>query len=67
MPPQIYPQKECAPSDSRYREDLIWLKRSMKDEQNTKTYEDYAQTWKVALEIQQRHDRALRNEKKKKK
>ena len=39
----------------------------MKDEQNTKTYEDYAQTWKVALEIQQRHDRAVRNEKKKKK
>jgi hypothetical protein len=66
-PPQIYPKKECAPSDSRYREDLIWLKRSMKDGENTKTYEEYAQTWKVALEIQQRHDRALRSEKKKKK
>jgi hypothetical protein len=65
-PPQIYPVKQCAPSDSRYREDLIWLKRSLQFPDNTKSYEEYAQTWKVALEIQQRHDRSLRDKKKKK-
>lgn len=31
------------PSDPRFREDLIWLKREK---------EDYAQTWKTRLEIQ---------------
>ena len=39
------------PSDCRFREDLIWLYR--KNEEN-------AQTWKVKLEEQQRHERALR-------
>lgn len=39
------------PSDCRFREDLIWL---------YKKNEDHSQTWKVKLEEQQRHDRALR-------
>ena len=39
------------PSDCRFREDLIWL---------FKKNEEHSQTWKVKLEEQQRHDRALR-------
>lgn len=39
------------PSDCRFREDLIWLYRRN---------EDYSGTWKVKLEEQQRHERALR-------
>ena len=39
------------PSDCRFREDLIWL---------AKKNQDNAQLWKVKLEEQQRHDRALR-------
>jgi len=39
------------PSDCRFREDLIWLFRKN---------EDLAQLWKVKLEEQQRHERALR-------
>ncbi len=39
------------PSDWRYREDLIWLRR-----QNM----DRAQEWKVRLEVEQRRDRTLR-------
>mmetsp|Transcript_15717 Transcript_15717/g.24138 ORF Transcript_15717/g.24138 Transcript_15717/m.24138 type:complete len:110 (+) Transcript_15717:1237-1566(+) len=40
------------PSDWRYREDLIWLKYG---------YTGIAQQWKLRLEVQQRHDRSLRN------
>ena len=64
-PLQVYPKKDCSPSDARFREDLIWLKRSMMSPEYNKIYEDYAQKWKVALEIQQRHDRSLREKKKK--
>jgi hypothetical protein len=64
-PCQIYPVKQAVPSDCRNREDLIWLKRSQICD--SKSYEEYAQQWKVALEIQQRHDRALRDKSKKKK
>lgn len=39
------------PSDCRFREDLIWL---------WKRDEETSQKWKVKLEEQQRHDRALR-------
>jgi hypothetical protein len=65
-PPQIYPEKKTLASDSRYREDLIWLKKSIICTENCKLYEEYAQNWKVALEIQQRHDRSLREKRKKK-
>ena len=33
---------------------------------NTKYYEDYSQKWKLALEIQQMHDRNILMEKRKK-
>jgi hypothetical protein len=65
--PQIKAVKNCVPSDSRYREDLIWLKRSIMSTEYNKLYEDYAQKWKIALEIQQRHDRSSRENGKKKK
>jgi hypothetical protein len=65
-PPQIIPQKVTIPSDARYREDLIWLKKSILNPEYNKIYEDYAQKWKLALEVQQRHDRSLREKKKKK-
>jgi len=65
-PPQIIPQKLTIPSDARYREDLVWLKRSTLNPEYNKIYEDYSQKWKVALEVQQRHDRSLREKKKKK-
>ena len=44
------------PSDWRYREDLIWLKYG---------YMSIAHQWKLRLEVQQRHDRKLRLEHKK--
>ena len=40
------------PSDSRYREDLVWIWKE--------TSEDYAQQWKEALEDCQRNDEKLR-------
>jgi len=39
------------PSDARNREDLLWLKHGN---------EDYAQAWKLKLELQQRYERGLR-------
>ena len=66
IPPKVKPVKDCLPSDSRYREDLVWLKRSLIYTDNAADYQDYAQRWKLALEVQQRHDRTLRTEKKKK-
>jgi hypothetical protein len=45
------------PSDWRYREDLLWLKYS---------HMKIAQAWKIRMEEQQRHDRKMRLEKKKK-
>jgi len=39
------------PSDCRFREDLVWL---------WKRNEDQSGSWKVKLEEQQRHERALR-------
>ena len=51
VPYRLYPMPDCLPSDSRYREDLLWLH-----------YEDqkYAQEWKSRLEIQQRQDKKQR-------
>lgn len=47
----------AAPSDWRYREDLIWLKYN---------YMKIAAQWKLRMEEQQRHDRRLRLKQKEK-
>ena len=60
--PQIYPTKNALDSDSRYREDKQWLQLSWDNKEFTKTFEEYAQCWKLALEAQQRFDRGLRKE-----
>ena len=62
-PLSISPQINVLPSDSRYREDLTWLKRSMIYDKNLNDYQEYSQNWKLALEIQQRLDRTHRSEK----
>lgn len=51
VPERYKPAKVALPSDYRYREDLIWLKRKN---------EKLADLWKVRLEVQQRRDRKLR-------
>jgi hypothetical protein len=43
--------ENVAPSDWRFREDLIWLKYK---------FMKIAHQWKVRMEEQQRHDRRLR-------
>jgi hypothetical protein len=48
----LNPVSNPLPSDSRYREDLIYIWRN--------NYIDYAQKWKMALEEIQRKDLALR-------
>ena len=59
--PQIYPSKEVLDSDVRYREDKEWLKLSWDNKEKFgKTFESYAQCWKLALEAQQRFERGLR-------
>ena len=59
MEPMLpYPIPNSLPSDPRYREDLIWLRREN---------ENNAQVWKNRLEIQQRYERKLRQEVEKKK
>ena len=65
--PQIYPVDKCLDSDARYREDKQWLKLSWDNKEFGKTFEGYAQCWKLALEAQQRFDRGLRKEYKDKK
>lgn len=60
IPIQIYPVNISLPSDSRYREDLIWLKRSNLYKEHKKAYEEYSQKWKILLEYQQRYERGLR-------
>ena len=67
QPFQIFPNKQVLPSDSRYREDLMWLKRSWLNPEYSKLYEEYSQQWKLALEAQQRLDRETREKKSKKK
>lgn len=49
------PAENALPSDNRYREDLIWLKRGNLE---------YAEEWKLKLEEQQRNDRKIRNKRK---
>ena len=58
--PQIYPDEKPLKSDSRYREDKIWLKKSWENKEYEKLYESYAQSWKLSLEAQQRFERGLR-------
>ena len=61
-PPAIYPSDNPLPSDSRFREDKIWLKHSFDNKEFGKVFEGYAQSWKLGLEAQQRFDRGLRKE-----
>ena len=65
--PQIYPSEKVLDSDARYREDKEWLQLSWDNKEFNKTFEGYAQCWKLALEAQQRFDRGLRKEFKDKK
>jgi len=60
--PQIYPTENALDSDARYREDKQWLQLSWDNKEFAKTFEGYAQCWKLALEAQQRYDRGLRKE-----
>jgi len=59
------------PSDGQYREDINWLNKaiyskSINNINKSKDFEQYAQEWKLALESQQRYDKAQREKKKKK-
>ena len=51
VPFRCHPMPWPLPSDSRYREDLLWLRY-----ENLK----YSQEWKSKLEVQQRHDKKKR-------
>lgn len=53
IPYRMFPVPNCIPSDSRFREDLIWL---VYGDQN------YSQEWKSKLEVQQRFDKKLRQD-----
>ena len=50
-PSQFYPIENPLPSDARFREDLIWVKRNNKK---------FAQEWKLKLEVRQRAEKKLR-------
>jgi hypothetical protein len=50
------------PSDSRYREDLIWLKRGFLEKESFSEYSVLSGKWKLILEAQQRIDRENRKE-----
>ena len=49
------------PSDSRYREDLIWLKRAFLNNDKFNDYSALSGKWKLILEAQQRIDRENRH------
>jgi hypothetical protein len=60
IPTYIRPVYSCLPSDSRFREDLIWLYRSFYKSQNEEErlyYERLAQNWKLMIEKVQREER----------
>ena len=60
IPTYIKPVYNCLPSDSRFREDLIWLYRSFfkaKNEEERLYYERLAQNWKLMIEKVQREER----------
>ena len=65
-PPSLNPSDNPLPSDSRYREDKIWLKHSFDNKDFGKVFEGYAQSWKLGLEAQQRYEKELRKEYEKK-
>ena len=63
IPTYIKPVYNCLPSDSRFREDLIWLYRSFykaKNEEERLYYEKLAQNWKLMIEKVQREERTLK-------
>ena len=63
IPTYIRPVYNCLPSDSRFREDLIWLYRSFykaKNEEERLYYEKLAQNWKLMIEKVQREERTLK-------
>ena len=69
LPEFIRPVKNCIPSDGRFREDIIWLYRSIycsKNEEEKKKFLDIAQEWKVLMEEFNRWERRRRAEIKKK-
>ena len=60
LPTYIRPLYNCLPSDSRFREDLIWLYRSFyksNNEEERLYYEKLAQNWKLMIEKIQREER----------
>lgn len=65
-----FPCKDVLPSDTRFREDLIWLYYAHYYSQNKAEYElfmKYAQGWKTEIETIQRKEREIRSEIKKSK
>ena len=58
LPSTFVPVENPLPSDSRFREDMLWTKRN-----NQK----YAQEWKLKLEERQRFEKKLRLDHKKQK
>ena len=63
VPNWIKPERDCLPSDGRYREDLIWLYRSFylaKNENERVMYEGLAQNWKLMIEKLQREEREMK-------
>ena len=68
IPEYIKPVKHSLPSDGRYREDLIWLYRSINNfssEEESKNYLNIAQEWKYMLENFNRWERKKRADYKK--
>jgi hypothetical protein len=64
-PSWICPSQNTLPSDGRFREDIIWLFRSLSasEEEERKRYEEFSQHWKHLIETIQRKDRELRKKK----
>lgn len=65
----IKPLKNVLPSDTRYREDLIWLYYALYYSRNKYEYDELmhiSQSWKVETELIQRKEREIRAEHKKK-
>ena len=63
LPEQIAPVKYCLPSDGRFREDLLWLYRSIynkKDDKEEEIYRDIGMKWKVMMEEFNRWERKRR-------
>lgn len=65
----VVPSKHVLPSDTRYREDLIWLFYALHYSRNKKEYElfmSYSQGWKAETEYLQRKEREIKAAGKKK-